>query len=388
MRLAIVNLTCGGFSGGYKKYLKNMLPRLAGHNDVEALLCVSPEGSDISTWFRKPPAADYCSCSHLTLGHLAHIPDKKLAECLRHFMPDIVFLPVERYIRLNGVPVVNMVRNMEPFVPNMKGDTLQEMFKKFIQRKLTCNSVRRADHTIAVSGFVRDYLTATLHVAENKVSKVYHGLTPPPNGSCMRPGSVPIGWDGDFMFTCGSVRPARGLEDALEALSDLKARHLDMRLVIAGETVPGMRKYRDGLEQLLALRGLTDSVCWAGNLNDEEIRWCYDRSSLFIMTSRIEACPNIAMEAMSSGAISIAANNPPLPEFFSDCATYYEAGNGWSLAEAVLDRLALGPAERSIISERSRMRSRMFSWDLTADKTVAVLMQALKRSQSQADRSS
>jgi len=160
-----------------------------------------------------------------------------------------------------------------------------------------------------------------------------------------------------------------------------------MRLVITGETVPGMRKYRDGLERFLAWRGLTDSACWTGSLTDEEIRWCYARCSLFIMTSRIEACPNIAMEAMSCGAISIAADNPPLPEFFSECAAYYEAGNGRLLAEAVLNLLALDPAERDSLSERARKRSEMFSWDLTADKTMAVLLQALKRSNGRHGRS-
>ncbi len=380
MKLAMVNLTGGSLSGGYKKYLKNMLPRLAVHNEVDALLCISPEENDVSTWFRKPLIVEYCSCSPLTLRHLTYIPDRKMAECLSKFSPDIVFLPVDRYIRFNGIPVVNMVRNMELFVPNMKGDTLQEKFKKFIQRKLTCNSVRLADHTIAVSGFVKDYLIATLHVPESKVSQVYHGLTPPLNGSCIRPVSVPIGWDDGFLFTCGSVRPARGLGDVLEALSDLKARNLDMRLVRAGETVPGMRTYRAGLERLLASRGLTDNVCWAGNLNDEEIQWCYDKCSLFIMTSRIEACPNIAMEAMSHGAILIAADNPPLPEFFSDCAIYYKAGNSQSLAEVVIDRLALDPGVRNKLSARTRKRSGMFSWNVTADRTMTVLKQVIQRS--------
>jgi glycosyltransferase involved in cell wall biosynthesis len=380
MRLAIVNLTGGSFSGGYKKYLKNMLPRLAEHNDVDALLCVSPEGNDISAWFWNPPAADYCACSALTMIHLAHFPDRRMEKCLEKFLPDIIFFPVERYIRFKDVPIVNMIQNMEPLMPGLKGDPPPEVFKKFIQRKLARNSVRRADHTIAISGFVKDYLTGILHIPGKKVSQVYHGLTPQPNGSCMKPRSVPIGWDGNFLFTCGSIRPARGLEDALEALNDLKARGLDMRLVIAGEAAPGMRKYRAQLKRFLASKGLTDSVCWAGNLNDEEMRWCWDRCSLFIMTSRVEACPNMALEALSSGAISIAANNPPLPEFFSDCAAYYEAGNGRSLAEAIIDRIALDRGKRSLLSERSRERSAMFSWDLAAEQTVTVLVQVLKRS--------
>lgn len=378
MRLAIVNLTGGGFSGGYKKYLKNILPRLAEHNNVEALLCVSPEGNDISTWFKKPPVADYCSFSPCSLSHLAHIPDRKMLTCLRKFSPDIVFLPVARYIRLDGTPVVNMVRNMEPFVANMKGDTLLEMFKKFVQRQIARNSVRRADYTIAVSSFVKEYLTSTLKVLKNKVSLIYHGLTQQPNESFMYPVSVPIGWDGGFLFTCGSIRPARGLEDLVEALSDLKTRNLNMRMVIAGETVPGMRKYRDGLRRLIALRGLTENVCWAGSLNDAEMHWCYERCSLFIMTSRVEACPNIALEAMSHGCVCISTESLPMKEFFGEAAIYYPPKNGHALAEATKRILALDKNLRKIMSEKSRRQATKFSWDVCAERTVALLAEVVK----------
>lgn len=377
MRLAIVNLTGGGFSGGYRKYLKNMLPRLAEHNDVKALLCISPEGNDIASWFNKPSAIQFCSCRHLQINHLVHIPDKKMAECLIDFSPDIIFMPVDRYIKFKNVPVVNMVRNMEPLVPNMKGDSWGEIFKKFIQRKLTCNSVRLATHTIAVSGFVKDYLTTKLHISENKISLVYHGLTPPLN--CIRPATIPDGWDDNFLFTSGSIRPARGIDDALEAMFYLKQQH-DLKLVIAGETVPNMKKYRAGLEKFVVLKGLANNVCWAGNLNEEEMHWCYEKCRLFIMTSRIEACPNIAMEAMSTGSIAIAANNPPLPEFFSNCAVYYEPKSGRSLAEAIIQRMSIDGKQRLAMSKQAKMKSSMFSWDLTADKTVSVLMRVLELS--------
>lgn len=378
MRLAIVNLTGGGFSGGYKKYLKNILPRLAEHNNVEALLCVSPEGNDISSWFRKQPVADYCSFSLFSLNHFAHIPDRKMSACLRKFSPDVVFLPVARYIKFDGVPVVNMVRNMEPFATKMKGDTLLEMFKKYIQRQLSCNSVRRADYIIAVSNFVKDYLTTTLNVMKNKVSLVYHGLTSHSNESYIHPVSVPIEWSGRFLFTSGSIRPARGLEDLLEALIDLKAQGFDIRVVIAGETVPGMRKYRDGLRRLLELRGLTENVCWAGRLNDEEMRWCYERCNLFIMTSRVEACPNIALEAMSHGCVCISTESLPMKEFFGEAAVYYPPQNGPALAEASKRMLALDKNLRKIMSEKSKIQATKFSWDVCAERTVALLAKVVK----------
>jgi glycosyltransferase involved in cell wall biosynthesis len=346
---------------------------------VDALLCVSPEGNDVSAWFGTPPDAEYCTCNPLMLSHLIHKPDRKLAACLIGFAPDVIFMPVERYIRFNGVPVVNMVRNMEPFMPSRKGDPTLERFKRVIQRKLTYNSIMCANRTIAVSAFVKDYLISELHIPANKVSQIYHGIDHQPNAGCRRPPTIPIGWDDNFLFTCGSIRPARGLEDVIEALGELRAQKPELNLVIAGQTVQGMRRYRQHLEKIIASTGLAESVCWAGHLSDSEVNWCFDNCRTFVMSSRIEACPNIALEAMAHGAVSIAADNPPLPEFFSECAVYYEAGNARSLAEGIINRMALNSYEHMGISQQSRKRSSIFSWDLTAELTVTILAQVMRQ---------
>jgi len=378
MRLAIVNLTGGGLSGGYKKYLKNMLPRLADHKYVDTLLCVSPEGDDIPSWFKEPSIANYCKCNPFTLRQLIKIPDRKMKECLKKFAPDILFLPVDRHIKFNNVPVVNMVRNMEPFIPNMKGDTLHEVFKKFVQRRLVINAIRQADHTIAVSRFVEDYLKSKLNVSKEKVSLVYHGLSSQINGNCVRPASVPVEWDSKFLFTCGSVRPARGLEDLFEAMSYLKASNLDINVVIAGNTIPGMRKYHNGLKRLIELKGLNHNVRWVGNLEDDEMCWCYNRCHLFVMTSRIEACPNIALEAMSHGCVIISTDSLPMPEFFREAAVYYSHGKGNSLSAAI-QRMLKSDNYRKKISECGKKRASEFSWDRCVEKTVTELVKIAER---------
>ena len=61
------------------------------------------------------------------------------------------------------------------------------------------------------------------------------------------------------------------------------------------------------------------------------------------MTSRVEACPNIALEAMSHGAFCLAADNPPLPEFFQGAALYYRPRSGEALAHAITAALAYAP---------------------------------------------
>ncbi len=377
MRLAIVNITAGGLSGGYKRYLQNMLPRLVNYENLESLLCIVPDKIDISSWFNNLPNIKYGYYDNLSLSILLNMPDKKMKKCLKEFSPDLIFIPTDRYIWFNGIPVVNMLRNMEPHLPFLKGDPPHEILKKYIQQKLSLISVRKADQTIAVSQFVKNQLITNFKISVNKVTKVYHGAALFPIANPIKPTSVPIGWENDFIFTCGSIRPARGLEDALEAIYELKNQNINIRLVIAGETVPGMKKYRNRLEQFIKFKDLSDNICWAGVLNDEQLCWCFHKCRIFIMTSRIEACPNIAIEAISNQALAIAADNPPLPEFFSRCSTYYQPGNGKSLANAILDRLSLDKDDRKTLSLCSRKRSTMFSWDMTADQTMGVFLKAL-----------
>lgn len=373
MRIAIVNLTGGGLSGGYRKYLKNILPRFDIHEDVDAILCLSPEGIDVSSWFDGLKKVDFDYCEPLNVASAASFSNRKISRRLRNYSPDIVFVPMERRIRCDGVPVVNMVRNMEPFMPALKDDTPRQHFRKLVQRRLALNSIKHVTHTFAVSNFVKDQLTNKMQIPEYRISRVYHGITPPMFGNSIRPASIPRGWDDNFLFTCGSVRPARGLTDILEAIGHLKPQFPDLRLVIAGETIPEMRRYKNNLEDFIGSRGLEDNVCWAGKLNSEGINWCYEECSFFIVTSRIEACPNIVLEAMSYGCVSVSTDSMPMPEFFRDTAVYYSNGDGKSLSSAIRNVLKFNDKKKNELSNMAKMRATDFSWDICADKTLGEL---------------
>ena len=62
MRVAIINLTGGGISGGYRKYLCNVLPLMAKHDAIEDILCASPGSIDVQDWFDPLPKVEFVSC--------------------------------------------------------------------------------------------------------------------------------------------------------------------------------------------------------------------------------------------------------------------------------------------------------------------------------------
>ena len=95
------------------------------------------------------------------------------------------------------------------------------------------------------------------------------------------------------------------------------------------------------------------------------------------MTSRAEACPNTVLEAMAHGALSISTDQPPMPEFFADTATYYPAGDATTLAGRVDAAFALPPADRERARRAARERARAFTWERTATETIAALRRVL-----------
>ena len=117
MRIAIINLTAGGMSGGYRKYLQNVLPRMAESNDVEEIFCATPPSIDIQSWFSFLPKVNFITCKPFSIVYYS--PEYELKKALERFSPDVIFIPVERYFKFDRIPIVNMIQNMESFVDNL-----------------------------------------------------------------------------------------------------------------------------------------------------------------------------------------------------------------------------------------------------------------------------
>jgi glycosyltransferase involved in cell wall biosynthesis len=365
VRAAIVNLTGGGMSGGYRKYLLALVPLLRRERDLDLEVYVPPDLvatlaaqglSGLDSWPRGDQRRGF----------------RGLRAALGRMAPDVVFVPSARLLRC-GRPCVVMVRNMEPlerpFGGNPLGASLRNLGRAWAARRACVG----ADRVIAVSHHVADFITRRFGVAATNVGVVYHGVEPP----TPEPGPPPAlaaAMPGRFLFTAGSIRPARGLEDAILAL-----RHLGpaLPLVVAGEPDPDSVRHGRRLRALAARQGVAERIIWAGALGAREMSWAYAHCAAFIMTSRTEACPNTVLEALSHGAVSVSVDHPPMNELFADAAFYYRRTDAADLARRLGEALALQAPDRSALSERARRRASLFTWARTAELTRQELERAL-----------
>ena len=378
MKIAIINLTGGGMSGGYCKYLQNVLPRMAESNDVEEILCATPSSIDIQSWFSFLPKVKFITCK--PFKWMYYKPDDDLKKSLKEFSPDVIFIPVERYFKFNSVPIVNMIQNMEPFAENIDENYFINKCRLYIQRLVAKRAIKKADRTIALSKYVKEFLSHKWNIPEEKIGLVYHGIEIPRFKEFIRPNNIPKDWEGNFLFTAGSIRPARGLEDVLWAMKHLILEKVNTKgVVIAGETESRMVPYRKKLEEWIKINNLSSKIYWTGKLSEKEMSWCYRNCKIFVMTSRVESFGMIAGEAMAHGCVCISSDSPCLPEIFSDAAIFYPPKDGQALAVVIKTVLAWDDNQRREASERAKKQSYKFSWDVCAEKTVAVLAKAARR---------
>jgi glycosyltransferase involved in cell wall biosynthesis len=236
---------------------------------------------------------------------------------------------------------------------------------------------RRATRIIAVSNHVRAFLTEHWSLAPDKVGVVYHGVGGGDAPAPRRP--APLAALGEpFLFTAGSIRPARGLIDMVEAMGRLRQTHPNLVAVVAGAVDYGMERHARRLERRASELGVSDRIIRVGRLDAAGMRWCYEHAAAFVMTSRAEACPNITLEAMSFGCACISVDRPPMPEFFLDSAEYYATGNSGQLADAIA-RLLADPDRARLLRASAVTRASQFDWDDTAQRTVEELKAALGR---------
>ncbi len=363
MHIAVVNLTSGGFSGGYRKYLRAILPLMLKDPRVTRVTVCSPAR-------RGAEDAPIAGVEQWTWDARRRWgAQRELKAYLRQLKADVVLVPTARWIDAYGIPTAIMVRNMEPLVAPFGGNTLATSLKNIARGRVARSSCRRADRVIAVSRHVEDYLEAQWHIDDASIGLVYHGVSAPMGRTEARAPAA-AGSKKPTIFTAGSVRPARGLEDVIRALAMLRADGRDATLLVAGGVDSDARHYKREMLKLIEELGLHESVQWAGQLNESEMSWCFYNADVFVMTSRAEACPNTALEAMAHGSLSVAGNNQPMPEFFADTAGYYELRNPASLAGALRGVLDADTDTQDAMRTRALRRATDFTWPACAQRTI------------------
>ena len=172
------------------------------------------------------------------------------------------------------------------------------------------------------------------------------------------------------ILAVGRLNRQKGFDRLIKAFSHLD--HEDWKLAIVGEG-----SERNNLEKLIYDLNLKDCIRMPGRTKAIE-KW-YKKSSIFVLSSRIEGFPNVLCEAMAYGCACVSFDCIAGPnEIITDKVDGYLVKNGDIIAlSARVDFLMNNPEERRRIgkeamkiSDRLNIDYIMSKWDRIIEKIL------------------
>ncbi|HEY8411080.1 MAG TPA: glycosyltransferase family 1 protein [Pyrinomonadaceae bacterium] len=374
MRIAIDAHSVGAKLGGNESYALNLIEALAQIDRVNDYTLYVTTPAAFERFNRRWPNFRV----HTTLPHtpLIRIP-----------------LTLSAELRKNPVDVLHVQFTAPPFCPcpvvvsihDLSFEHLPQTFNRRsrTQLRLTVrHSARRAAKILTLSEHTRRDVIETYGVAPDVVSAIPLAAPahfgPVTHDKELQRVRHTYGIDGDYVLSVGSIQPRKNLVRLIKAYAALRgarAGNKCPKLVIVGKCAWLYDETLRALEQT----GVEDSVVLTGYVPEPDLPALYSGALCFIYPSYFEGFGLPPLEAMKCGAPVIVGNATSLPEVVGDAALKVDPFDVSAIA-AAMDQLINNSELRAELRVKGLARAKMFDWNDTAQRTLAVYEQVHRES--------
>lgn len=274
--------------------------------------------------------------------------------------PDFVLPPVNRNTRtLVTIHDLSFVRHPESVMPGMS-----RYLNKWVP-----HSVQQADHVIAVSEATRHDLIELYNTPPEKVSVLYHGVTPeftpitdPAQLATVRQkyslGEQPI------ILNVGTVQPRKNIQRLIQAFVGVDTQ---ATLVIAG----GKGWQSDDIYAEVKRQGLTNRVHFTGFVADDDLPALYSAATLLAYPSLYEGFGLPVLESMACGTPVVASNQSSLLEVVGDAGLQVNPTDTAAIT-AAMQQLLDNADLRQKLSVAGKKQAAKFTWSSMAADLIEI----------------
>lgn len=178
-----------------------------------------------------------------------------------------------------------------------------------------------------------------------------------------------------ILFT-GGFDYRKNIDGALEGFKLAREKYIDdgafqsYRLIIVGKYDESTKeKYLAKIKS----KSLTQHVELAGEVSLNKLAQLYQEADLFFFPSKYEGFGLPLLEAMLAGDYVICANNSSLPEVCGEYATYFDADDKTSMADALYRGFCHHRDETLEDIEARQKYAKSFNWETTAVETLNII---------------
>jgi glycosyltransferase involved in cell wall biosynthesis len=362
MRVAIDTRKIHDF--GIGTYIRNLLRQLARiDRDTEyVLLCREADlgiAAQLGPNFRsvREPSPNY------SLREQIHVP-----WVLRRERPDVYHAPhyvLPPAVRCRSVVTIH--------------DCIHLMFPQYLPNRAAYAyartsmwaAARRSDRILTVSEASKRDILSLFNVKPEKIVVVYNAIdehfSTTPSEEHVARVRERYQLDHKFVLYVGNIKPHKNLVRLIEAFSELRRTHDDLKLLIIGDEISKLPALRRAVHR----HKLHKYVRFLGYLKDDTLTVLYRLASVFVFPSLYEGFGLPPLEAMASGTPVVTSNVSSLPEVTGDAAVLVDPYDVDSIGNGIR-RILDDPQLADALRIKGLKRAREFSWERSVEKTRRV----------------
>jgi glycosyltransferase involved in cell wall biosynthesis len=367
-------------AGGGLTYVRNVLPRLAARDDVNATVLLSGTLRDEFAGSERVRML-FADCSASAAGRFCY-EQLKVPALIRQAGADVLLSTGNFALFRSPIPQILLSRNALYASPDFLRDLRNRGDYRLwldteVKEMLARWSVRAADCTVAPSAAFACDLTQW---TGKEVLSIHHGFDH--EGFFRDQSPLPADVTTKLAETRGSLRLLfvshynyyRNFETLIRAAAIVKKKLAPrtLRLVftckLKSQDNPG--DYRaDSAAELVRQLGLSTEIVELGAVPYSLLHHLYQACDFYVTPAYAETFAHPLVEAMASGLPVVASELPVHREVCGAAAVYFPRFSPDILAETI-HGLAKSPEHAAAMREIGLLRSRDFSWGKHVDEVL------------------
>jgi glycosyltransferase involved in cell wall biosynthesis len=177
--------------------------------------------------------------------------------------------------------------------------------------------------------------------------------------------------DRRVLLSLSAQRPHKNLASLIGALGEIAPERRPLLVI------PGYRTWHEReLRELAARAGVSDDVRFPGWISASEVEGLWAIADAYVFPSLYEGFGLPVLEAMARGVPVACSDASSLPEVAGGAALLFDPRSQSAIAEAVL-RILEDEGLRERLRTLGRARAALFTWELTARRTLESYARAL-----------
>lgn len=268
---------------------------------------------------------------------------------------DVVHATVQTLAPLKVIKKThNFVLTVHDIIPAIYYNNWRKFTKLWF---LTVRAIPSADMIITISEFSKQELINYFGLDPNKIRVVPQGISPKyypmEKKSCREKFGLDSDPDTKYILTVSSNEPWKNMEllnNVIDKYEDKKHQFIKIG-------------YGQALDR--------PDVINLGYIAEEDMPHLYNACDLFLHPSMYEGFGFPPLEAMACGCPVISSNAASLPEVIGDAGLLADPRNDSEWIELITNVLSDEKLYHYMV-EKGLKRSKQFSWDATAKKTIEV----------------